>query len=83
MLNCVRIDKSSLGHSTNIYDLLKQAGIRPSISKIDKLAKMGGLRLNDSKVDPSKLELENYPLLADCLYVVKSGKKEYHTIILD
>ena len=83
MLNCVRIKRSDLGPSTNIYDLLKLASIRPSISKIDKLAKMGALRLNEAKVNPSKLELAEYPAIADTLLVVKSGKKEYFTILLD
>lgn len=83
MLNCVRVDKSSLPPTANVYDLLKMAGIRPSISKIDKLAKMGGLKLNDQKVNPARLELKDYPRLGDCLYVVKSGKKEYFSIILE
>lgn len=83
MVNCIRIDKSNLNQATNVYDLLKMAGIRPSISKLDKLAKMGALRLNDLKVDPGNLNLMDYPLLAQSVYIVKSGKKEYYTIILD
>ena len=82
MLYCIHIEKSTLNSHKNIYELLKEAGIRPSISKLDKLSKLGGLRINGVKVDPSKLALVDYPPIANCLYIIKSGKKEYHSLFL-
>jgi tyrosyl-tRNA synthetase len=82
MLNCIEIDNTNINDDTNVYELLKQVGIRPSIAKLEKLAKMGGLRINNEKVDPGNLKLSSYPALSGCLYVIKSGKKEYFSLLV-
>lgn len=82
MLNFIELRRDSVDKCQTVYEVLKEAGIRPSITKLDKLAKMGGLRINDLKVDPGNLSLSSYPALAGCLYIVKSGKKEYFSILV-
>lgn len=82
MLNCIEVSRENITGDTNVYQLFKQVGIRPSIAKLEKLASMGGLRINNEKVDPGNLKLSNYPAIGGCLYVIKSGKKEYFSLIV-
>ena len=82
MPNTITMSRSKYTESSNVLELLKDAHIRPSLTQVSKLAKAGSLKLNDQKVEMDKLKLSDYELLADSILVVKSGKKEYHTLIL-
>lgn len=83
MLNVHHVASSSLPPDATVLDLVRQTGIRPSTSQAIKLVKQQALRVNEQKVEMHRLELRHYRPLAGALLVIRAGKKEYHTIILN
>ena len=84
MLNTVKLSRTQdWSPERNVFEVLKQAQIRESVSKLVKVAKQGALRINNLKVEDQggKVNCKHFELIADCLWVVRSGKKEYHAIL--
>ena len=46
------------------------------------LVKQGSLRVNDCKVELDKTKFSDYQIIADCLYIIKTGKKDFYSILL-
>ena len=83
MLNVHRVDRASVSQELSVLELLRRLGIRPSTSQGLKLVKQQALRVNEAKVDLARLELRHYPPLAETVWVIRAGKKEYHAVLLD
>jgi tyrosyl-tRNA synthetase len=82
MLNVHLVDRNSLSEDCTVLDLLIQTHIRPTASQVLKLIKQHALRVNEEKVELNRLDLRHYRPLADCVLLIRAGKKEYHTIVL-
>lgn len=84
VLNTVKLSRSQdFDPNRSVLEVLKQAQVRDSVSKLVKVAKQGALRINNTKVDDlaDRITCKHFELIGDCLWVVRSGKKDYHAIL--
>jgi tyrosyl-tRNA synthetase len=83
VLGTVILPRSAVRKEMTAVELLKNLGLKPSINQANKLVEQSGLKINGKTVRMDSLALENYPALHDRIYILKYGKKDFMTVIIE
>lgn len=83
ILQCKKMSMEEFNSIENLEEVMIEIGVRDSFNQIRKMVKGNGLAINGVKVSKQKMKVNDYPLLSGCLWVVKYGKRDYLSLIVE
>ena len=74
------LPKAELEAGVPLLDLLVKTGLQPSKGAARRLAKQGGVYVNNQRVDDAERALTASDLGTETMLVLRTGKKSYHLV---
>lgn len=83
IMNNFTLTSDKFNSFDNIPELLTSLGLYPSFTQANKRIKAGGVKINNEKVLKNKLSLDDYKLIGGSLWIIKYGKKDFASVIVN